>query len=351
MKRGLGLLGLWLWSALACADEPLLNVQARLLPGDAVVVGEPLQLQVDVRTSSWFTDAATLPELTIAGTDVTPPNSEAQHLTQTVQGQIFTGLRYTYRIIPNLAQAFTVPSLTVRTSPAQASHELSAQTPPLHFTASQPAGFEPGEPVLVASGLRFSQNIRPADAELKVGDSLSRTLTLQAENAPGLSLPAPPVGTVDGLSTYPKTPQISNLDDGRGNFTGGQRIDSLSYRIERPGNYALPAISVKWWDSIQRKAQTSEVPAISFKAVANPGNAPVFSIARDLKQLGQPSQLRVPESALITGLILLLAGVGYCTRRSWLRLLSTTRHWWRTRPARKTYALRPLNPGHEKDFP
>ena len=76
------------------------------------------------------------------------------------------------------------------------------------------------------------------------------------------------------------------------------------------GDFTLPAISVKWWDSIQRKAQTSEVPAISFKAVANPGNAPVFSIARDLKQLGQPSQLRVPESALITGLILLLAGVG-----------------------------------------
>lgn len=50
MKRlGLTLL---LFSALAWADEPQLLVQTRLVPGDAVVVGEPLQLQVDVLTNT-----------------------------------------------------------------------------------------------------------------------------------------------------------------------------------------------------------------------------------------------------------------------------------------------------------
>ena len=56
-----------------------------------------------------------------------------------------------------------------------------------------------------------------------------------------MSLPTPSLGDVSGLSRYPKTPQISNLDDGRGNFTGGQRIDSVTYRIDTEGHYTLPA--------------------------------------------------------------------------------------------------------------
>ena len=106
---------------LAQANEPQLLVQARLVPGDAVVVGETLQLQVDVLTDSWFTRGASLPELNLDGTDVTPPNGEAGHLSQTIQGQTFSGLRYTYRITPTQAQAFSIAPLTVSATPAQAS--------------------------------------------------------------------------------------------------------------------------------------------------------------------------------------------------------------------------------------
>lgn len=344
-------LALMLLTGLVHADEPLLSVQSQLVPGDAVVVGQPLQLQVDVLTNSWFTSGATLPYLSITGTDVMPPSGEAQHLTQQVQGQTFTGLRYTYRIIPNLAQEFTIAPLTIRATPAQASAELTAQTPALHFTASLPDGFKPGEPVLVASALRFNQHISPDGGTLKVGDSITRTMTLQADDAQGLSLPALPLATVDGLSAYPKTARIENLDDGRGNFSGGQRIDSVSYRIERSGDFELPAISVKWWDSVNHKAQLSQVPPVSFKASADSSYTPVFSIVQDLKQLGQPTRLRLPESVLILACILLLAGIGYLSRRWWLHSLSVARHWLRSRPPRKTYGLRPLNPGHDKDFP
>ena len=348
MKRlGLTLL---LFSALAWADEPQLLVQTRLVPGDAVVVGEPLQLQVDVLTNTWFTSAATLPELSIRGTDILPPNAEAQHLTQTLHGQTLTGLRYTYRITANLAQGFAIPPFTVRATPAQASHELPAQTPAMQFRASLPSGFSPGEPVLVASALRFSQTISPNAGPFKVGDSLSRTLTLQADNTPGLSLPTPALGTLQGLSAYPKTPQVRNLDDGRGSFIGGQRIDRVSYRIEREGDFTLPAISVKWWDSVNRKVQVSQVPGFSFKATANSGESPVFSITRDLEQLGQPTRLHIPGSLLFLGSILLLTGIGYMSRRRLQHGFSQVNHWLRTRPPRKTYGLRPLNPGHEKDF-
>ena len=342
-------LALLVFVGLAQAGEPQLLVQARLVPGDAVVVGETLQLQVDVLTDSWFTRGASLPELSLAGTDVMPPNGEAEHLSQTIQGQTFSGLRYTYRMTPTQAQVFSIAPLTVRATPAQASHELSGQTPALTFSASLPEGFSPGEPVLAASALRLSQSLTPPGGPFKVGDSLTRSVTLQADGTPGLALPAPPQASVAGLGAYPQTPQVSNLDDGRGGFTGGERIDQVSYRIEREGDYELPAIRVKWWDSLNRKTRFSELPAVTFKATASSSYTPVFSIVDDLRQMGQPTRLRLPATLLAGAGLLLLAVVLSVNRHRLHPVLNATRQWLRNRPPRKNYGLRPLNPRHEKD--
>lgn len=343
-------LALLVFVGLAQAGEPQLLVQARLVPGDAVVVGETLQLQVDVLTDSWFTRGASLPELSLAGTDVMPPNGEAEHLSQTIQGQTFSGLRYTYRMTPTQAQTFSIAPLTVRVTPAQASHELSGQTPALTFSASLPEGFSPGEPVLAASALRLSQSLTPPGGPFKVGDSLTRSVTLQADGTPGLALPAPPQASVAGLGAYPKTPLVNNLDDGRGGFNGGERIDRVSYRIEREGDFELPAIRVKWWDSLNRKTRFSELPAVTFKATASSSYTPVFSIVDDLRQMGQPTRLRLPATLLAGAGLLLLAVVLSVNRHRLHPVLNATRQWLRNRPPRKNHGLRPLNPRHEKDF-
>lgn len=240
--RIIGALLVWLLSATAFADEPLLRVQARVQPVDSIMVGGLVELQLDVLTDTWFTDAPTLPDLTLNGALVMPPNGHAQHLNQTLDGKSFNGMRYSYLITPSLAQGFDIPALTVRATPAQASAPLSAQSQPLHFTAAQPPGFQAGEAVLVASGLRFSQQTFSSATPLKVGDSLTRQLTLQADGALAMSLPTPSMAEVSGLSRYPKAPQVSTLDDGRGHFNGGQRIDTVTYRIDTQGRYSLPAI-------------------------------------------------------------------------------------------------------------
>ncbi|MNO96977.1 hypothetical protein D3C76_886690 [compost metagenome] len=236
-----------------------------------------------------------------------PSDGHAEHLNQTLDGKSFNGMRYTYLITPNLAQAFDIPPLTVRVTPGQATSELSAQSQPLHFTATRPPGFQPGEPVLVAQGLRFSQKIVDSSSPPKVGDSLTRELTLQADGALAMSLPTPSLGDVSGLSRYPKTPQISNLDDGRGNFTGGQRIDSVTYRIDKQGQYNLPAIELKWFDASSQQTRIAQVPAVSFDAAANSAYKPVFSITEDLKKLGQGNRLHLSGVAL--SLLALLSGV------------------------------------------
>lgn len=306
---------LCLFTTAALAAEPELKVQVSLQPTNNVMVGSVVELQLDVFTDSWFTEAPTLPDLKLSGALVMPPDGHAEHLNQTLDGKSLSGMRYRYRITPNLAQGFDIPALTVRATPGQATTELSAQSQPLHFDAAQPPGFEPGEPVLVAQGLRFTQKIVNSATPLKVGDSVTRELTLQADGALAMSLPTPSLSDVNGLSRYPKAPQISNLGDGRGNFSSGQRIDTVTYRIDTDGSHSLPPISLKWWDAGTRQARTAHVPAVTFQATANSAYRPVFSITADLKKLGQPSRLYLSGHWLaLIALLLAIAVLGWFTR-------------------------------------
>jgi hypothetical protein len=295
-----------LLSTQALAAEPELRVQAQLLPAGSVMVGGIVELQLDVLTDSWFTDAPTLPDFKLPGAWVMPPDGHAEHINQTLQGKSFNGMRYSYRITPNLAQGFDIPALTVSAKPGQATSELNAQTQPMHFTAAQPPGFTPGEPVLVAHGLRFTQKVVDSATPLKVGGSITRQLTLQADGALAMSLPTPLLGEVSGLSRYLKDPQISNLDDGRGNFIGGQRIDTVTYRVDSEGSHTLPSIELKWWDANQQQTRTAQVPAVTFAAIANSDYRPVFSITEDLKKLGQQSRLHLSGHGLVIGFSLLV---------------------------------------------
>lgn len=335
-----------LWAA-----EPQLRVQAQLVPANNVVVGEQVQLQVDVLTDSWFTAAASLPPLQLTGARVQAPDGESEHVNQVIEGKTFYGMRYRYRITPAVAQAFNIPALTVQAQPGQASASLSAQTAALSFQATQPPGFEPGETVLVADGLRLTQAL--TTTALKVGDTLTRTLTLQADNTPGLSLPPPDQANVKGLRRYPQSPVISNLDDGRGHISGGQRIDRQVYRVENAGHYQLPAISVKWWDSRNHRLQITRVPEITIEAQAASAYTPTFSITADLKQLGQHSRWQLSRHGLAwSAAFVSLVLVAYFIHGIWPRIPPLWRRGcaalrWRCRRLR----LLPLNPRREKDFP
>jgi hypothetical protein len=308
-----------LFALQALAATPQLKVQTHLQPAEGAMVGGLVELQVDVLTDTWFTSAATLPDLKLDGALVMPPDGQAQHLNQTIDGQSFNGLRYSYLITPNVARNFDIPALTVRATPGQSSVEISAQSQPLQFSAAQPPGFQPGETPLVATGLRLTQSVVNSATPLKVGDSVTRQLTLQADTALAMALPTPTLADVAGLSRYVKTPQITSLDDGRGDILGGQRMDSVSYRIDKPGTFTLPAVEVKWWDASTKQTRTTQVPAVTFEAAANSAYKPVFSISEDLKQLGQSRLYLSTRWLAWLSLLVALVAVGYLSRPAFTR--------------------------------
>lgn len=318
------------------AAEAQLRVQAQLLPDDSAVVGETVQLQLDVLTDTWFTSAPQLPELNLPGALVTPPAGQAEHLTER-QGDIpWFGMRYLYQLTLQQAGDLQLPALTVTATPGNAQAPLNASSQPLLLHVHLPAGVDAGQQVLVASQVRLSQQIAPASGDLKVGDSLTRSITLQADGALSLMLPVTPLDHVAGLSRYLKTPQVTALDDGRGHALGGQRIDSASYRIEKPGTFQLPALRVQWWSTQDQTLHSAELPAMRFTASANPQYQPPFSVTEDLQRLGQQSRLHLSRhwltaaiiGALLGLLALLVRRYGDQGRTAWQR-------WQAARKARR----------------
>lgn len=325
------------------AAEPDVRIQSRLVPADGVSVGGTLQLEVDLLVDTWFTAAPVLPPLSLAGAVVAPPSSEATHLTLQLDDKTFFGMRFTYRITPQLAQRFEIPALSFQVQPGQASGPVKLSSPAFSFDAKAlPHGGK--TPQLVANAVRFTQEILRSHQPLRVGDSLERRLRIEADGAQAMLLPAPDFAAVDGLKRYVQTPTVKALDDGRGTTTGGMREDVATYVIEQAGKHRLPAIQLTWWDANTGQSQVVKVPEIELTAQASSYQAP-FSISEDLHALGQQARITLAGHWLMiasaAALIFLLVWLVRTQLHGlWHRLL----HWRESRRLARLnspgYALR-----------
>jgi len=293
-----------------------LRVETHLEPSGNPVVGETVQLQVDVLTDTWFAAPPQMPTLELVSATVSPPSGEARHLTVTRDGTPLFGLQYTYRITPSAAGEVQLPPLTIIATPGQADAPISVLSEPLHFSVEQPAGVAVGDSVVVSSGLELTQDIHPSRDNPGIGDSVRRLITQTADGAQMMLIPPIVFADIDGLKLYAESPQVKALDDGRGNVSGGVRVDSVRYVITREGDFQLPPVRVQWWDSGARQLKTAELPGASFHASATPLKTP-FSIKEDLQRLGQHGRISLSRYGLAVALW--LVGLGVVLYIAWPR--------------------------------
>src|SRR6185436_17682781 len=116
---------------------------------------------------------------------------------------------------------------------------------------------------------------------LRVGDSIERTITVSADAVRGMLLPPVAFGPIAGLGVYPKEPQVDDVGDERGTFSGGRRIDAATYVVQAAGRHQLPPITVQWWDTQGQKLATATLPAITFDAAAAPAAKPELALPAD----------------------------------------------------------------------
>jgi hypothetical protein len=270
----LALLGL-VSPALAQDEGPRPIVRAQIETESPVMVGETVILSVDVLTPTWFPRAPQLPAaLPVENAVAVFDESFRTNLSEGIEGESWSGIRRRYLIHPQLAGAYTVPPIEVEIvyalPNARPSEPLTLAGPSLTFEARVPPEAAGLDYFIAARDFSLEQEVEPGVEGLRVGDAVSRTITLRATDASSMMLPITEFPEVDGLAVYPDPTRARDTGGERGEARKATRVDGASYVLETEGSYSLPPIERSWWDVSAGRLRQVSVPAVSFDVAPNP---------------------------------------------------------------------------------
>lgn len=270
----LGFFALWLsLTNVALAAEPF--ARATLATKGTIYAGQQVEVDVDVFAPNYFLSPPQFPLFDLPGAVVTMPDDRGLNLNETVDGVDFSGIRKTYVITPQAAGDYVLPSVDIPFGYAAVPGQTTqgrVKMPTLRLTVTAVPGDTDGKPGVTAAKVTITQAFDRDPASLRAGDALVRTVTVHAEGLAAMMIPEPSFEAPAGAQVYVHDPVLSEDRSDRGEFRGGVRKDTATYVFAKAGNYAIPAITVQWFDPTLGKAQAAEAPAAKVSVTAAPTN-------------------------------------------------------------------------------
>lgn len=140
--------------------------------------------------------------------------------------------------------------------PSTATKPVSAQSKPFSLTVKEkPAAYEgwwlPSTQVTLSETYDMPQTIN-------IGDPISRTLKLSAQNVLADNMPVPAAPQTSGLKVYANPEQRSDSE------SGGQVTVTLTFVPTQSGKLTLPEIQVPWFNVATETIETASVPEHTF---------------------------------------------------------------------------------------
>ena len=121
---------------------------------------------------------------------------------------------------------------------------------------------------LSAESLELSESWSDSSLQAKVGEPLTRTLSLKAKGATVGQLPELFDKTpIDGIKTYPDQPLLH--EDKQSDGLSASREEKIVFIPSKPGEYSLPALKIQWFNSKTQKIEVAALPAVNIKALAS----------------------------------------------------------------------------------
>lgn len=337
LLRGIVWLGVACASIAAFADPaPRTMVRAHLEPAGPVVAGSEVKLVVDLLTTAWFTEAPNWPLFTVADAIVSLPDEQADNLSEDIGGVRWFGVSRAYRIAPQAGKTYDIPPFAITVYPGGMSTPVQLMTPALKLVATLPPGAEGMSVFFPATKLTATQKIEPSTQQLRVGDSITRTITQSAAGTESMLIPPVSLGEVDGLKRYAKSPTTRNIVQDRVGLVAGERTDSVTYIADHSGRFKLPPVTIEWWNTKTQKKETIELPGVTFSA-SSVHEKPIFEIPADVMSQGLSHRILVIHSgqliagcAIALGLFLVVWARGRIAlflRRAMQRLSDARQQW------------------------
>ncbi|WP_261844361.1 BatD family protein [Aliamphritea ceti] len=129
---------------------------------------------------------------------------------------------------------------------------------------ARPAGFTQAD-WLVANKLDLSEGWSQLPEQIRLGESLTRTITLATVGAAPEQLPTLELADITGVNIYSEPLQNTEDNTSRGVIHARQR--SLAIVPVQEGQIEIPELVVKWWNSTENREELARLPARSIEVL------------------------------------------------------------------------------------
>lgn len=153
---------------------------------------------------------------------------------------------------------------------------------------------------LPATSVQLTEEWTPQPSRLRVGEPITRTLTLTAEGTTAAQLPDLELGVIPGLQVYPDRPQAEDL--AQGPRPAAVKTFRFALVPTQPGTLTLPEIRIPWWDTQADRAQVTVIPARTLEVIGPASAQAVEDQAagkvspRAEEEVPQPSAAQTPAA-------------------------------------------------------
>jgi hypothetical protein len=272
MRRGFfGLLALCA-ATFSLAQSPV--IRATLTPTKEIIVGQAVHLNVTVLVPNYFTGSPDFPVFELENAIVVQPQDRPQNLSETIGGVHYAGISQSYTIYPQQAGEFRLPpakfTIPYAANPPKTT-EAHLSLPPLIFHANIPAEAQGLSYFLPTTALTLQQRWEPSLKNIRVGDTLHRTITITTLKTQGMMIPPLSFEASDGVRVYTEQPIVIDQKTPTGEFVYGRRTESARYFLRSAGEYTLPPIQLQWWNLNAHRLVTTTLPSVHLTVAANPG--------------------------------------------------------------------------------
>lgn len=96
---------------------------------------------------------------------------------------------------------------------------------------------------------------------LKVGEPITRTITIKADGLTAGQIAPLQLPNVDGLTFYSDQAQTDDQKNAQGMI--GSRIETIAIVPTKAGRFTLPETTVSWWNTNKQTQQTATLPAVT----------------------------------------------------------------------------------------
>ena len=115
-----------------------------------------------------------------------------------------------------------------------------------------------GSTWLPATSMQLKENWSPEPPDFKVGEPVTRSLTLTATGLTAAQLPELSTNITEKLKQYPDQPSLQ--DNVASGGIDGTRVEKLALIPTRAGQYVLPAVEIPWWNTLTQKQELTRLP-------------------------------------------------------------------------------------------